>query len=153
MGARGPTRKSNEQRKLEGDPGRLGMRNEVKSKPLRPDKPGWLSPEASKEWDYILPIIEDMGILGQADGHALAMYCTSYARWKEAERTLQQEGHTVATGSGSLKPHPAWRIAQESFKQMTALLKEFGLTPAARARLVGPGEGGKEDDDADFFGY
>lgn len=152
MGVRGPLPKPNELKMLDGDPGKRGLRNEVKTKPVRPRKPRWLSPEAKKEWDFIVPILEDMGVLGEADSHALAMYCTAYARWKEAERTLQKEGHAVETASGSLKAHPAWRVAQESFKQMSAMLKEFGLTPAARARLsVAGGEDG--DDAADFFGY
>ena len=69
------------------------------------------------------------------DCMGLEAYCTVYARWREAERQLNQSGLTILKDNGDSAPSPYVKIAEDSLKQLRAWASEFGLSPASRSRV------------------
>ena len=133
---------------LEGNPGKRKL-NENEPKPLTkaPPCPNWLEPEAKKEWRRLAKALEAMGVLTEADMAAFAGYCQSYARWKEAEERITDRGLVIRTPSGYPQQVPYISIAQQYLKLMQQFAEQFGLTPAARSRIIaGNGEGKAVDD-------
>jgi len=124
-------------KELEGNPGKRPL-NENEPRPTKkaPACPKWLEPEAKKEWRRLAKQMETIGILTEVDMAAFASYCQAYARWKEAEEFLTQHGTIVKTPSGYWQMVPQVSIAQTYNKIMTKIAAEFGLTPAARSRIV-----------------
>ena len=133
---------------LEGNPGKRKL-NEHEPQPQRkaPPCPKWLEPEAKKEWRRLAKTLEAMGVLTDADMAAFAGYCQAYARWKEAEERITDRGLVIRTPSGYPQQVPYISIAQQYLKLMQQFAEQFGLTPAARSRIIaGNGEGKAVDD-------
>ena len=133
---------------LEGNPGKRKL-NEHEPQPQRkaPPCPKWLEPEAKKEWRRLAKTLEAMGVLTEADMAAFAGYCQAYARWKEAEERITDRGLVIRTPSGYPQQVPYISIAQQYLKLMQQFAEQFGLTPAARSRIIaGNGEGKAVDD-------
>lgn len=91
-----------------------------------PDCPDWLDPIAMDEWERVVPLLD----LTALDLAILAAYCQTYARWKQAEKQISEEGQTL-----NGKKHPATVIAGDCLKQLRPLVETLGFTPAARGRL------------------
>ena len=133
---------------LEGNPGKRKL-NENEPKPVMkaPPCPQWLEPEAKKEWRRLAKALEAMGVLTEADMAAFAGYCQYYARWKEAEERITDRGLVIRTPSGYPQQVPYISIAQQYLKLMQQFAEQFGLTPAARSRIIaGNGESKAVDD-------
>jgi P27 family predicted phage terminase small subunit len=119
--------------------------------PGRPEPPELLDPEARKEWDRIVPILEAMGVLGLADAAALALHCASYSIWAKAQADIAAKGLFVRTGDDSIKPNPAVTIARDAMAACFKYLTSFGLTPSARSDIKVPSDAeGPKDRLADF---
>lgn len=138
MAKRGRKPKPTALKKLEGNPGKRPL-NELEPMPkvtvLR--CPNWLQPEARKEWRRLAPVLIDAGILTAADAVTFAGYCQSYARWREAEESINRTGKVLkneATGKWYANPYIA--ISRAAFDEVKSLAAEFGLTPAARTAIV-----------------
>lgn len=94
---------------------------------------------ARREWDRIVPLLEELGILSRVDGTALAIYCVTYARWVRACDEINGEpGMTETTGSGAEKVGPFVQIAASAERDMARMLVEFGCTPSSRSRISVP---------------
>jgi P27 family predicted phage terminase small subunit len=97
--------------------------------------PDWLAPEAKLEWARVMP--EIAGGVESIDVAVLSAYAQSYARWKEAERTIEQSGTTIilrddkGTVRGAI-PAPAVGISAKYHDRMMKAARELGFTPAAR---------------------
>jgi phage terminase small subunit len=103
---------------LRGNPGKRRPRNRAPTPAAgTPDKPPWVarSKIASEAWDSIVPQLETMGVLTQADELALEVLVGVYADWRRKR--------TAALAA-----------------RFQSLLAEFGLTPSARTRLHVPGK-------------
>ena len=135
----GPNPKPTRIRVLEGNAGHKRL-NRAEPWPQRsvPTRPGWLLPEARREWLRIVPELDRLGMLTRVDRAALAGYCQWWARWRQAEETLVREGLTFVTGNGYTQQRPEVAIAQKAAMLLRGYLGEFGLTPAARSRLAVP---------------
>ena len=134
---RGRPPKPTELKVLEGNRGNRPLnKNEPKPSPLVPDQPDWLTAEAKSEWDRIAPKLENLGLLTEVDGAALAGYCMAYARWKEAEEFITKHGLIFKTPSGYLQQVPHVSIAQKYLVIMSGFLTKFGLSPSDRTVLV-----------------
>lgn len=68
--------------------------NENAPKPKRgvPTCPQWLTGEARKIWRQTIRIVKQMKVLTVADGQALAVYATAFARWRAAEAFIAEHG-------------------------------------------------------------
>lgn len=135
-------------KKLEGNPGKRKL-NTKEPTPSRgkPSCPGWLMPEAKKEWKRLAEIMTRMGVLTEVDMAAFAAYCQSYARWKEAQEHIDSEGAIFETEKGYQQQTPWVGIANTNQKLMLQAASEFGLTPSSRSRIIASGENPKESVD------
>lgn len=154
---------------LHGNPGKRPLpKNEPKPAPIAPKCPSWLHKDAKKEWKRVAPQLERLGLLTQLDMVALAGYCQSYARYKEAEEFLTKRGTTYALwerdASGAImyddrgqpilrymQQWPQVSISNKALQQVRAFCSEFGFTPSARGRMSVPGAEDKEDGMAALF--
>ena len=139
-------------KELEGDRGK-GRRPLNKDEPTPPQDnvkcPAWLMPEAKKEWKRLAPSLIAMGVLTEHDMEAFAGYCQAYARWKEAEERITDRGLVIRTPSGYPQQVPYISIAQQYLRLMNQFAEQFGLTPAARSRIIASGSDGAPVDEMD----
>ena len=147
MGKRGPAPKPTVLRLIEGNPSRRPLnKHEPQPRPIRPACPKWLTPDARKEWNRIVPELERMGLLTVVDGAALSAYCQEWGRYVDAQAQIGRYGLLLKpTASGYIQQSPYLSIARKSLQAVRALASEFGLTPAARTRIQVP-KGETEDD-------
>ena len=143
MGQRGPAPTPTGVLRLRGSWRGDVNKNEPKPKPGRPVCPKWLSPYAKSAWKQLVPQLEAMGILTRVDGHALAVLCQTWARWRKAEEFIEEHGETyrVKDADGRvkyLKKFPQVSTAESCARTLNRYLAEFGLTPSARSRIVIP---------------
>jgi len=91
-------------------------------------------------WRRLAPQLKTMKVLTLADRDALEAYCHTYARWRDAEAFLSKHGLTypIRDEKGNvrcLQQFPQVAIARNLLLVLRAYQQEFGLTPAARARV------------------
>ena len=140
MGQRGPPRTPTEILRMRGSP--LANRNPDEPTPQRgrPKCPRWLKTPARREWNHLVKLLDEMGVLTKVDGNALARYCRLWARWRKMEEFIDEHGVVYATKdrngkSAGFRAFPQVRIAEKLSVQLTRLEQEFGLTPASRSRV------------------
>lgn len=173
----GPPRKPTELALIEGNRGKRAL-NKQEPDPEYLDEeslaaPAWLDARATAVWDEIAPPLQKARLVAVIDVPLLAMACVAIAQFRfaaskvgdDAVRGGTPPSEQPADGSlcapekergESLNP---WLIVQSmSFKQAVAILREFGVGPAARTRialqpqmdLFSNGQGKKEKD-AKYF--
>jgi P27 family predicted phage terminase small subunit len=108
---------------------------EPQPKRAAPKCPDHLAPDARREWKRITRLLMPLGLLTVIDGDQLALYCTAYARWADAEKHLQEDGVIVKapTGYPIQNPYPA--VAHKSMELMHGYLAKFGMNPSDRGRV------------------
>jgi P27 family predicted phage terminase small subunit len=110
-----------------------------------PEKPVWLSGEASDEWDRVLPELMRLQLVKAEDAAALASYCEAWATFVTATATWHREGMTIEAKQGTLA-HPAVAIARNAGRELRAWAAHFGLTPSTEQALGGrEASSGSED--------
>ena len=109
--------------------------HEPKPEPEVPPCPAHLSPEAKKEWKRLSKELHALGLLALVDRGALALYCTAWGRWVEAEQALRQHGVLVKSPNGYPMQSPYLAVANKAMEQMRLLLTEFGMSPSSRTRV------------------
>ena len=151
----GPPPKPTAMLKLSGSWRARGRKNEPTPVSRTPPSPPWLDDEGKKAWKQIVPILERMRVITEADGFALAVLCEAWSRYRRATDMLNQYGdvYPVKNPDGSLKmlrrsPYSAMQM--ELALNVRRMLAEFGLTPAARGRLIALPEV-KTDGKASYF--
>ncbi len=100
-----------------------------------PPAPAHLSDAAKAEWDNIGGQLLELGLVTNIDAAALAVYCTAFARWAEAEEKLREFGMITKTPNGGLAQSPYLSIANRAMEQMMKALLEFGMSPSSRTRV------------------
>ena len=142
MGARGPVPQPTALKVLRGNPGKRALnRREPKPAPVPPKCPGWLDKVARQEWRRVVPVLDRLGLVTQADLQALAGYCQSWARWRQAEAEIAEGGLIVDEDRGKYsirKANPAVAIAQKERQLMLAFGTRLGLSPSDRGRMTLP---------------
>jgi P27 family predicted phage terminase small subunit len=144
VGARGPIGQSDNVRFLRGNPGHRRGRKTVKAAPGAPNPPTWLSVEAKAEWRRVVPLIDELGILGPADRAVLSLYVDAWARWVDVARRLDRE-ELVRRERGHLAKTPLWQIYRDSSALVAQLARSIGASPDGRLRMNLPE---RPDDDA-----
>jgi P27 family predicted phage terminase small subunit len=140
MGKRGPKPKSAAEKRATGNPGKRPIQREIVGPKGRPRRPAWLLPEAADKWEELIPLLEEMGTLSVIDGSQLALYCTCWARWMEAERMMGQSKMVITPKNIHGKPkapitNAAFVVACKMLDKLNQIGMQFGLSPAARDRL------------------
>jgi len=143
---------------LRGNPGKKPIRTQLEPDrlPEAPDAPVFLQGYAQDEWRRVAPSLHVLGLLSTLDVMPLAAYCLGYQRWRQAEERLgelaveepESRGLLVKVREGHARRSPLVQIAASAAADMLRFASEFGMTPAARARIsagVGRAPAGKFD--------
>jgi len=121
--------------------------NEPSYGPADMPPPDFLEGEARKEWIETCPRLVASGVMRNIDVNALAMYCESYGRWREALVEVKKNGMLIAAPSGFPMQNPYLPIANKAYEQMLKLAAEFGMTPSSRSKV----SAGKESTPSNRF--
>lgn len=141
MGKRGPVKKPNELKMLEGNPGKREISKSPKydlSDDCR-EPPAYLGTYAKREWKRILPLLEKNRLMTDADYITLAAYCQSVDTWIHAEKAKKADGFTYITDKGNEVQRAAVGIANSALANILKFGREFGLSPASRANISAEG--------------
>lgn len=154
MGQRGPAPAPAEVHQLFGDPSKIGA---DKLQPLTrpaakaPSLPRFLGALAAKEWKRIARQLEKVSLVTELDRAALALYCQAYGEYEAIELRIQELMGTVdietlravgvealidTTPSGYRQIGALLQARDRAADRLLRAAREFGLTPAARLRVL-----------------
>ena len=121
---------------LRGNPGRRKLREDeltpAQGIPLTPEL---LSGAARVEWDRLVKQLAPSGVLTVVDGGALAVYCASLARWRQADAELDRMLADDPAAGSTVEFGRVWRRSRQAADQILRFGVEFGLTPSSRSRV------------------
>ena len=92
-------------------------REEIELPPGVPEKPDGLNKFGAAEWDRLVPLLMDYGVLSDVYGAALAVYCELYSEFKESR----------------INPKLVFHAAK--FTALRAAYTDLGLSPIARTKI------------------
>lgn len=154
----GPPRKPTALKVIEGNPGKRAL-NKNEPQPRRPAEcpapPDHIEGEARAEWLRRAPELWRLGVLTDVDLPVFETMCSAYGRWRQAEATLRRmgqndaltEGLMIRTKAGNAVYNPVLAASNRALEQFKSLAVEFGMTPAARSRIVAGTPPAEQGDD------
>jgi P27 family predicted phage terminase small subunit len=110
----------------------------VSGRPTLPElsePPAHLPAEAKEFWAVSVTQLVDAGIADRIDIPVLEQLCTQYARIRQAQRVLAEDGHFTRGSVGQIREHPALKIEREATSMFLKMAEHYALTPIARTRL------------------
>jgi P27 family predicted phage terminase small subunit len=120
------------------------VRSRPKTEPAPPATgivmPGHIGEVAQAKWRELLPLLQAVKVMTDADVEALARYCDTYEWWLATRAKLRKEGDTypILNDGGEIKyiaQRPEVSIAHKLATQLRQLEQDFGLNPSARTSL------------------
>ena len=145
MGDRGPDPTPTAIKEARGTVRRHTVKNEPKPRTDGVRVPSGLSARAKTVWKALLPELQALNLATVVDVYALHRYCSAVAEWRKLDEYLNKRGltHTVmmSTGIEKVEARPEVALRLQAHTVCLQIEKQFGLTPAARVRLVSGGEG------------
>jgi P27 family predicted phage terminase small subunit len=134
-----------------GNPGKRALPKDEPTPAAGAEMPEWLTPGAREHWPIVAKQLEEAGVLTRLDQVALAMYCETFARWRDANQKVATHGPIIKSKHGNPMQSPFLGIANKAFAQMQSLLIEFGMTPSSRTRVKVAGGGNPVGNPFDEF--
>lgn len=125
-------------RQLQGNPGRRPLNDaEPVTPPVSVSPPDWVEGDAVALgfWHDLGNTVRAMNVAMESDRMALEMLTMCLAEARRAFLSLEKEGRTVFSAQGGEKPSPHFTIMSKMMIQAMNIMKEFGMTPAARSRV------------------
>lgn len=121
----------------------------------RPRCPKQLGPQARRIFREAVKLLDNMGLAAEIDGMALAAFAFHGGNFLQAAEEVKKTGLCVqGARPRTVIISPFLTIANMAAKQVRVFAGEFGMTPAARVRLVvPPGAGADAAADAEFDAY
>lgn len=110
-----------------------------------PPAPRYLVGYARDEWDRIAVELHRLNLLTIIDINVLAAYCQAFKIWRSATETYtaMAERDPITVGlmiksgkAGTPIQNPVLLTARHAANDMVRYAAEFGLSPAARARIA-----------------
>lgn len=135
--AKGRKPKPNHLKLIDGNPGKRAI-EKPKVAPSRPIAPHDMTAEAKREWSYVVPHLDALGLLHKVDRAALRAYCELVSTNIAATRDLEKRGYFVEGADGGIVKNPAVSVQTQTATQIRLFSSEFGLTAASRMRLELP---------------
>lgn len=137
---RGRKPKPLEQRQREGNAGhrRLPEPVIIGGRPALAEleePPAHLPDEAKDFWRDSVQRLIEVGVVDRVDVPVLEQLSVQYARIRQAQRVLREDGHFVRGSVGQLRPHPALKVEQDATILFLKMAEHYALTPIARTRL------------------
>lgn len=128
--------------------------NEEKLKdfePLHAKPPHWLSTMGKNEWTRLYPYLIETLPVSELDRTLLAMYCNSFAQYREALKDIAQNGQIMfelnSQGVEVKKKNPSVEIMNAMSKEIRGIAGQMGLSLDSRLRLVGLNNEDDEQED------
>jgi P27 family predicted phage terminase small subunit len=141
MGLRGPAPKPTALRVYEGNPSRRPLNDREPVALLgEPEMPKHLDRDARREWRRLVPLLLSMRVLSESDGIALGSLCITYSRLIQAQRLMAKSSLLIKTPGGYVMQSPVLSIVNSQLAALSLQLKEFGLTPSSRSRMIATSE-------------
>ena len=107
-----------------------------------PPMPDWLTDDAVREWERVIPDLITLGLVSKLDMMAFATYCEAVADWQRFRRKIAEhnarsdDAGDVQTFSTGAKQISIWRqLANDAEKRANAAGAQFGFSPMARRNL------------------
>jgi P27 family predicted phage terminase small subunit len=97
------------------------------------EKPDDLSPDADEFWDKVVPELERLELIGEANFAGLIAMAECYSRMMAATRIIRAQG--VLGADPDRAKHPAIAVVEESSRNLRGYMASFGILPADEARL------------------
>lgn len=113
-----------------------------------PSPPSYLGRVAKLEWRRIAPDLFRKGLLASGETATLAAYCQAFARWREFDQVVTEQGPTFTTEKGYVCQRPEVTLAQKEREAMVKYASYFGLNPSDR---IATDENPTADPDAEFL--
>ena len=105
-----------------------------------PVAPAHLTNLETDQFNMIVDRLEPMGVASSTDVEAIALVAKRLAEVIICSENITQEGMVIDTvnirGERMLRGNPAVAQRSEAMRHLQSLLSEFGLTPAARTKVV-----------------
>lgn len=120
-----------------GNPGRRPLPtvdSEMRPESAIPDCPAHLKGAARLEWDRVTVLLHELGVIAEIDAGGLAMLSTQWGRYVDAE--VMMEKAIIKSPNGFDVQSPWLAVSNRAQEAYKSWCSEFGLTPAARVRLV-----------------
>lgn len=159
MGRRGPAPKPTALRLLEGNPsGRPVNQNEPKPQQVTSFEPPQDLPEEGKAvWKALSQELARIGLLTVVDLEAFYRYVKYLLEYREADKKIAgMLVMPIRNPNGSIKylmQNPYLSIRNQAADRLARLEQQFGMTPSARARMIGLVSGTyNPKDDEDPYG-
>jgi P27 family predicted phage terminase small subunit len=125
-----------EQKIREGNPGKRPLPEPLKINEGKLVKPSGLPKPAAAMWDELVPVLEAAGVADRVDRASLTAMCLTWADSVAARKLIAKQGRFVPGSMGQLVEHPALATARNAEAQFLRYAEQFGMTPAARARIA-----------------
>lgn len=100
-----------------------------------PAPPEWLTPRGKKHWPELYESLQHHKIINELDTDVLAIYCSTIARFIEADIELETSGMTQQTQNGYQQLTAAYVAWRDLSSQVLKFAKQLGLTPPARVQM------------------
>jgi len=100
-----------------------------------PPPPAHLDALAKAEWRRLAHELTRRGCLRNLDLSVFEGHCANYSRWRAALAAAAAHGLTYER-NGVVRMRPEIRIAADCEKRLLAFAGDYGMTPAARARVA-----------------
>jgi P27 family predicted phage terminase small subunit len=139
MGLRGPPKKPTIIKVMAGNPGhqKLNKREPAPRamKRAAPPKKVRDNPAALKHWKRLVPILLASRVLTEMDYDALANLCFDSGLLEAASEKLATTPLLVQIKPGIVRQNPLLAVVHDLSARVARSLREFGMTPAARASV------------------
>lgn len=85
---------------------------------------------------YVVKQLKDGNNESNVDSAALLMLESNYRTFIQASEIVKEQGLVVQCADGSLKEHPANKIARDAEAMALRIMSEYGLTLKSRTKLT-----------------
>jgi len=96
-----------------------------------------MSKEAVHIWVREIGPLMEVGVLQQTDRLAFRLFCESVAEYEKAVQEIHDSAEIIAGKAGQPVKNPWLSIRNQAVIRIHQFGCEFGMTPSARARLIG----------------
>ena len=102
--------------------------------------PDWLGDDAAEKWAELDALLAPMKVATRADRELATLYCQTYRHWRAAIGEVEADGLTFTESRSEFSEITKANVLLPTVlglqKQMADILKQFGMTPVARAALT-----------------
>lgn len=141
---RGPKPKPVKLKLLQGNLGKRKLpTNEIQPPVTRPEAPEHLNPYATDEWNRVIDIMYEHGMVTDLDVVTFGAYCSAYGEWRLAEEEMKKVGKKSpisailqVTKNGNVIKNQLACVARTARSDAVRYGEMLGLSVSARARLA-----------------